>query len=221
MNRKLDVFGIGITVLTAKETMKIAMQYLESETVHAVEIITLEMLMQEKDDEVWREQVQQLDLVLLGEKALFATTELCDRTILKDLENRTFLRMFFRYLKKNKKTIYLLAEKEEELEKMKAFLKGYSHNLVIVGEAVLSPGNDSEETAINEINGVEPACILSGLSSPYGEQFIVRSKALLNARLWIGGILSLARMAEKKPIEKLGAFIRKKIFCYQIEKQKH
>ena len=87
--------------------------------------------------------------------------------------------------------------------------------------AVLSPGNDSEETAINEINGVEPACILSGLSSPYGEQFIVRSKALLNARLWIGGILSLSRMAEKKPIEKLGAFIRKKIFCYQIEKQKH
>lgn len=221
MNRKIDIFGIGITVLTAKDTMKTAMQYLESETVHAVEIMTLELLMQEKEDEIWREQIQQMDLVLPGEKALFATTELSDRMILKDLENRTFLRMFFRYLKKNKKTIYLLAEGEEELEKMKNFLKGYSHSLVIAGQAVLSPENGSEETVINEINGVEPDCILSGLSSPYGEQFIVRSKALLNARLWIGGILSLARLAEKKPIGKLGAFIRKKIFCYQIEKQKH
>jgi len=125
MNRKIDIFGIGITVLTAKDTMKTAMQYLESETVHAVEIMTLELLMQEKEDEIWREQIQQMDLVLPGEKALFATTELSDRMILKDLENRTFLRMFFRYLKKNKKTIYLLAEGEEELEKMKNFLKGY------------------------------------------------------------------------------------------------
>ena len=90
MNRKIDIFGIGITVLTAKDTMKTAMQYLESETVHAVEIMTLELLMQEKEDEIWREQIQQMDLVLPGEKALFATTELSDRMILKDLENRTF-----------------------------------------------------------------------------------------------------------------------------------
>ena len=83
MDRKINVFGIDITILTAKETMKLIMQYLEKETVNTIEIVTLAMLMKEKDDEIWREQVEKFDLVLPGEKTLFEASEECDRNLVK------------------------------------------------------------------------------------------------------------------------------------------
>ena len=123
MDRKINVFGIDITILTAKETMKLIMQYLEKETVNTIEIVTLAMLMKEKDDEIWREQVEKFDLVLPGEKTLFEASEECDRNLVKELENRTFLRMFLRYLCKNKKRLFLLADSTERLALMREQLK--------------------------------------------------------------------------------------------------
>lgn len=219
MTRKINIFGIDITVLTAKEAMKSVIQYLNGESISTVEIVTLEMLMQKKEDEVWKEQVQKFDLLLPGEKALFEA-EHSDRTILKDVENRTFLRMFFKYLQKNKKTLFLLAENPEELEQMQKRLQTYTQGMLIVGQAVLPAEKGLEENVINEINGVEPDCILSGLSSPRGEQFVVTSKALLNARLWIGGVSAFAEDKAQRPINRLGQFIRKKAFLCTLYRTK-
>ena len=65
---------------------------------------------------------------------------------------------------------------------------------------------------INEINGVEPDCILSALPSPRGEQFVVESRALLNARLWVGGLSVFSEEITRRPLGKIGQFIMKKIF---------
>lgn len=220
MNRKINIFGIDITVLTAKEAMKHAIQYLEEETVNTIEMVTLEMLMKEKDDEIWREQVQKFDLLLPGEKALFETSEELEYSLIRDVDNATFLKMFFRYLQKNKKTLFLLAESEEGLVRMRTALKPYASGLVIAGQAVLPSDGGMEENVINEINGIEPDCILSGLSAPYGETFANRRKALLNARLLLGGILEVLESKEKKTSGRIGQFIMKKFFRYQVKKQK-
>ena len=220
MDRKINVFGIDITILTAKETMKLIMQYLEKETVNTIEIVTLAMLMKEKDDEIWREQVEKFDLVLPGEKTLFEASEECDRNLVKELENRTFLRMFLRYLCKNKKRLFLLADSTERLALMREQLRSYAHGAVVAGHAILPADGGLEENVINEINGVEPDCILSALPSPRGEQFVVESGALLNARLWVGGLSVFSEEITRRPLGKIRQFIMKKIFCYQVEKQK-
>lgn len=220
MNRKINIFGIDITVLTAKEAMKRAIQYLEEESVNTIEMVTLEMLMKEKDDEMWREQVQKFDLLLPGEKALFEISEELECNLVRDVDNATFLKMLFKYLQKNRKTLFLLAEKEEELVRMRAALKPYASSLLIAGQAVLPADGSMEENVINEINGIEPDCILSGLPAPYGETFAVRRKALLNARLLLGGMLAVSESKEKKTAGRIGQFIMKKFFHYQVKKQK-
>lgn len=220
MNRKINIFGIDITVLTAKETMKCAIQYLEGETVNTIEMVTLEMLMKEKDDEIWREQVQKFDLLLPGEKALLETSEEPEYKLVRDVDNATFLKMFFKYLQKKRKTLFLLAESEEELVRIQAALKQYASGLLIAGRAVLPADGSMEENVINEINGIEPDCILSGLSTPYGETFAVRRKALLNARLLLGGMLAMSESKGRKTSGKIGQFIMKKFFHYQVKKQK-
>ena len=44
----------------------------------------------------------------------------------------------------------------------------------------------SEEEIINEINSLEPDCILSVLPSPKQEEFIKDNKSYINARVWMG-----------------------------------
>lgn len=221
MTRNIKIFGIDLQVLSAKETMKQMITYLETDLISTVEIITLSMIMKEKDNEDWREEVQQFDLLIPVDKTLFEASEELDRNIIKDIENKTFLRMFFRYLQKNKKTIFLLAEDEAELEKMKASVREYGHGLHVVGDAILTKESGLEENVINIINGIEPDCIVSGLHVPYSEQFIIRNRALLNARLWIGGMNFLYLKKNKKPMGKIGEFLMKKIFHYQVEKEKN
>lgn len=220
MDRKISIFGVDITVLTTKEAMKCVMQYLEGETVSTVEMITLEMLLKEKDDEIWIEQVQKFDLLLPGEKALFDAAEEAGHHLIQDVDNTMFLKMLFKYLQKNKKSLFLLAESEEELERIAEKLRSYVPGLPIAGRAMLTADGSMEENVINEINGMEPDCILSALSTPYGESFAVRRKALLNARLFLGGVSGLSGRKENKTAGKIGSFIRKKFFRYQLKKQK-
>lgn len=220
MNRKVKIFGIEIQVLSAKETMKRMIKYLETDMINTVEIVSLAMIMKEKDDEEWREEVEQFDLLIPVDQTLFESSEGLDRNLIKDIENKTFLRMFFRYLQKNKKTLFLLAESEESLLRMKNAVKGFGHGLQVAGEAVLTKESGLEENVINIINGIEPDCIISGLSVPYSEQFIVRNRALLNARVWIGGVNSLGNKEKRKTFGKIREFITKKIFHYQVEKEK-
>lgn len=220
MKRTVQVFGLDIQVLTAKEAMKAAIRYLEEETANTIEIVTLETLMNESANEQWREQMQQMDLLLAGEQALVETTDHHDKVLLRELENRLFLRMFFKYLQKNKKKLFLLAESEAELERMKEILHSYAHSLRVAGQAVLPPDSGLEESIINEINGIEPDCILSGLPSPRGEKFTAESRPLLNARLLVGGLEALSKSMSQKPIERIGKMIRKRVFRYHVEKEK-
>ena len=89
------------------------------------------------------------------------------------------------------------------------------------GWAVLPRDSGLEESIINEINSVEPDCILSVLPYPAQESFISDAKALLNARVWIGFGLSLIQENQKKrPVRKLRRFFLKREFLHLVDKQK-
>ena len=75
MENKIDIFEIDIDALTAKDTLKRIVQFMESETVSTVEIVTLELLVQGQDDPKWREKMQKMDLVLPGEKEILEALE--------------------------------------------------------------------------------------------------------------------------------------------------
>lgn len=46
MENRIDIFDIEIDALTAKDTLKKIVQYMKSETLSTVEVVTLELLVQ-------------------------------------------------------------------------------------------------------------------------------------------------------------------------------
>lgn len=230
MENRINIFGIEIDALTAKDTLKKIVQYMESETVSTVELVTLELLVQGQENPEWKEMMRRIDLVLPGERDILEASQkasgLPEGTpdsghLMKELEKKLFLKMLLRYLQRTRKKVFLLAGQETELLFLQEKLRPYAKGLLPVGHAILPEDGDRRESVINEINGVEPDCIISVLPYPEQERFISEAKALLNARVWVGCNISLFQEEHKKrPAGKLRRFLLKRTFIHLVDQQK-
>ena len=219
MTDNIEVMGIRLDCLTAKETMVRMMRFLEDDSVDIIEILSMDVLMKNSEDEQWRELVDGFGLVLPGEPEILKAADIGDRTRLKEAENRTFLKLFIKYLQKNQKKVFLLADTEEILNSAAEALAGYSGGLRLTGRGILAD-DSREENVVNDINGTETDCILSVLASPYQEQFIDRNKALLNAKIWFGcGAVFGGEQEKRFPIGRVKHFFRKRLFWWRAGKE--
>lgn len=221
MSDKINVLGIEMDCLTAKEAMLRAMEFMESDSVNTIEVLSMDALMKSREDPEWKAFTESLELVLPGESAILRAADVNDRLKMKEAENSTFLKLFMKYLQKNQKYIFLLAETEEEMARLEETVRRHSRGIHVTGTGILGPDGTGEEKVINDINGTETDCVLSVLSSPYQEAFISRSRSLLSAKLWFGCGIMHDRMYSAAGItRRLGYFFMKKRFFRQAEKER-
>ena len=213
MIEKMNIFDVEIPILTAKEAMIRAMQYLESESVDTIELVSMDMLMKERENAQWKEQINALTMLLPENTEILKAAEIENEKLFRETEENVFLKMFMKYMQKNHKKIFLLADSEENLGKVEAVLSRHNRGIRVTGQMVISENEEQIQDAINAINGTETDCILSVLPSPFQERFITANKALLNVRVWLGGGCAFTgHLDEIKLRNRIRFFIQKKIF---------
>ena len=221
MEKTINIFDVEMGCVSAKEAMMNALHFLENDSLDTIELMTMDMLMTGQDDPEWKKQVCGLDLVLPEETEILKAAGIEDRTLLKEAEERTFLRMFMKYLQKNEGRIFLLAGSDEELGRLEDSLRRYNRGVRVVGHAVFAETGGMEADVINDINGTETDCIFSVLRSPYQEHFITANKAFLKAKVWLGCGTVLGQSYDARRLGKrFKRFIMKSIFRYRVEQQK-
>ena len=186
MNEKINILNIELYQTSAKAAMQKVVQYMESDSINTVEIITMDMLLKGKDMPGWKEAVESLNLVLPGETEILEAAGVREKTLLRDTAGLVFLKMFLRYIQRNKKRVFLVAQSETELLEMESAIREHDRKLILAGRGVLPPDGAGIEQVINAVNGAETDCIFSLLPSPEQELLIQRNSALLNARVWFG-----------------------------------
>lgn len=221
MTEKLKVFDVELDVLNTKEAMNRFIRYMDEEKFSVVEVVTLEMLMQGQNDMQWKEHLKSFDMCLPGDCEIFEAAGVAERGLLRDIDSRLFQRLFLKYLEKNQKRIFLLAESEKELLFLEELLVPYK-GIVTAGSAVMPEEGIDGEAVVNEINGAVPDCVISVLSSPWQEKFVTERRGQLNTRVWLGYRSVLwKKESTEKATGRLYHFILKKIFHHQVEKQKN
>ena len=221
MNAKINVLDIEIDNCTAKEAMKKAVEYLASEPVNTIDLLTVDALMRQEEAAERRKIFDQLDLVLAGDGMILEAAGIESRKYLQETENQVFLRMFLRYLHKNHRRIYLLVESEEDGQELYDYLERAYGGIEIVGMAKVSAQNRADDMLVNAINGGEVDCVIAALSAPLQEDFIIRNRNLLDVRAFLGiGKSTLPVCRNSFVSGKLGQFLVKYIFKREIEKRK-
>ena len=220
MGEKINIFDVEIPCIKAKEAMIRAMYYMEQESLNTIELLSMKMLLNGQEDTQWKEQLNGLSMILPGRVEILEAAQVKDSILLRETDDKLFLRMFMKYMQKNHKKLFLLAESEEKLDKAEELLIRQNRGIQIIGKAVITQDGERIQNVINAINGTETDCILSVLSSPFQEQFIQRNKALLNARVWLGcGTAFRQNFEDMRLNNRIRHFVMKRLFRYRVGKQ--
>lgn len=221
MNGRIQVLNIGIDDCTAKEAMKQTVEYMGTEAINVIEMVTVDTLMYASGDPSLRENIEKMDLVIPGEKEILEGTDTAEKKQLQEIEQRTYLKMFFRFLHKNHSRVFLLVETEEEAEAFYRYLEESYSGIQVAGMAKVSSLDAADDLVVNAVNGAETDCVIAALSSPGQEDFIVRNRMLLNARVWLGvgkGENPIYRSGGR--LKKITQFINHRLFRHEVEKNR-
>ena len=153
MTEKISIFDVEISCIKAKEAMMQAIGFMKDDSVNTIELVSMESLMKEHENPEWKKKVSMQDLVLPGSVEILEAAKTDDARLLRETDNKLFLRMFLKYLQKNHHKIYLLAASQEELVKAEEALARYNQGIRVVGDAVIHP-EDGELTDADRIHGI-------------------------------------------------------------------
>ena len=100
MKSRVNVLEIELNNNTAKEAMQKVMEYMQTEPMNIVEIISADTLVKSKDNETLKDNIAQADLVLAGEQAVLEVAEVTERKKLQDAGSQLFVKMLLRFFHK-------------------------------------------------------------------------------------------------------------------------
>ena len=221
MDKKMNVLDVRLDNYTAKDAMKAVTEFLQTELMSTIEIVTVDSLMCVSQTPGLKEDIEALDLVLAGDAAILEAAGVSEKKKLQEAQNRVFLKMFLRYLHKNKMKVFVLGETEEEGQQLRAYIEEELAGIQLAGFAVVPEDESADDQITNVINGTEADCILACMNSPKKEQFIRRVRQVLNVKLWLGmgrGMISVSGMGGWK--EKLMEFVERMLMKREAEKIK-
>ena len=121
MNEKMNVLDVQLDNCTAKDAMKIIAEYMQTEELNTVDIVTVDTLMRATQLDGMKEELEKLDLLLPGDMAILEAAKITDRKRIQEMEDQTMLKMVFHYFHKkylklhlflSSHYIYLLYHKE-------------------------------------------------------------------------------------------------------------
>ncbi|MGN0333688.1 MAG: WecB/TagA/CpsF family glycosyltransferase [Lachnospiraceae bacterium] len=221
MNNRINVLDINIDKFTAKQAMKCFIEFMQTDPVDVIEMVTVENLMQMNETPDLKGSVRDFELILAGESMILESAGVTDKDYLLETEKQTFLKMLFRYLHKNHKRVYLLVDTQEEGQALYHYLEHHYRGVQIGGMAKVVDEDRADDMVVNAVNGADIDCVISTMSSPLQEDFILKNRSILNAHVWLG--LGKEVLDLKKTGIMLGRFtqfITKKIFQKEVERRK-
>lgn len=221
MKEKISVLDIYVDDCSPKEALKRVIGFQKEGPVSIVETVTASNLMLLSNQDHLKEDIREFDMILAGDPAILNTTTEFRKTSEHDVEQYTFLKLLLHYLHKNRKRLYLLVEDQEESREILGFLDRHYKGIFVAGMAKVVSKDRSDDMIVNAINGADADCVLSMLSTPLQEDFIINNKNLLNVNLWIGVGKSIFPYIKTLPMkERISKYIIRKIFQKMVKEEK-
>lgn len=186
MIKKVDILGIQLDNYTVREAIMRVETYLNNNELNVIESITAQMLLDSENDIKLKEVICSLDLAVIGEKEIIQAAGLGTMQRIRETEENDFYFEFFKRAERNRKSIFILGEKEEKVMQVKERLEQEFPKLIIVGEYAVENCVGNLEGVINDMNATTPDIILSVLPNPLQEHFLWEHKDKMNANIWYG-----------------------------------
>lgn len=202
MQASVKIMDIDVDMMTNDVFIQKMNEYLTDEHLDVILFASTDLLNRAVEDETYRQLIDQAELFLPGEEALLTNHHVDILEAGGMVVSCRSLGMMLENLTKEDRTLYIIAQDEEQVSELEAYCKTMQPELRVVGNYAYD--KELEDAAVvNEINSHTPDMILLNLETGIQETWIMEHASLLNARLCIaiGGVANLILAEQKEPPE--------------------
>lgn len=196
---KILVSDIEVYSGSANKALRKIIAYLESDPVQVVSLLYASSILRGKEYEEMKEAMKSFDLVLFGDEVALEVAGIRDGKTQREVRDRTLLKMLFHLFHKRGARIYILAESERDAREFREYFLRKYKGVRIVGLAKVLEGEKEYDKLLNDINGNQADCVISLLSSPFQERFIMEVKKRLDLRVFLGGGREILKLSKDNP----------------------
>ena len=198
MQASVNIMDIDVDMLTKDTFINKINEYLADDHLYVIFFASAESLDRAVKDSEYHNVIDKADLFLPGEEALLAAHHV---DILEAGGMVVSCKSFgdvLGNLEEQGRTIYIMAESEQEIFVLKNYCKRMQPGLKVTGSCVYSIGIE-DEAVINDINNCLPDMLLVNLQPCFQERWIIEHVPQLNLKLCIaiGGVAGLILAEEK------------------------
>lgn len=198
MQASVNIMGIDIDMLSEDIFIEKMNEYLADDYLNVIFFASAESLDRAVNDDDYHAILDKAELFLPGEEALLIEHHVDILEAGGMVVSCQSFGAVLENLKKQDRTIYIMAKNDGEVEILKSYCKRMQPELRVIGTCVYSEGLD-DEAVVNDINNCLPDLLLVDLYTGFQEQWIIEHASLLNANLCvaIGGVAGLILAQEK------------------------
>lgn len=178
--------GIELDNYSIRESLLIMEKFLNDTALNTVQMVNMELLALADTDPLVKEALSQCEFTVIGDRAILETAGVTSGQHLGEIDNKSFFVEFMKRIYRSNRSIYLIGQTQDEIDKFKKYLIDNFEHLKIVGEYAIDDCTPEYDDVVNDINIIMPDIILSVIPSPLQEKFLMEHKNKMCARLWYG-----------------------------------
>ncbi len=186
MVRKREVMGFMLDVGTMRDSLLVMERYLNEDILNVVQIVNSAFLVLATSDEAVGDYLRGCDYTVVQDENILRSVDIAGAARLDQAACKVFFGEFIKRVYRMNRSVYLLAENEKDLTRLKDYLAENCERLKIIGEAVLPETSEEEEQTVNDINFALPDVVISVVSAQRQAQFVLAHREKCSAHLFIG-----------------------------------
>lgn len=200
MIKQIQLLGMTFPNYSLRDELQLAQEALRSERLCMFLTMSMQSLMKvsSSGSEEEKSFVEQADLIVVEDPEILSVAGITSNQRIREASDHLFFAELMKRLQRGQQQIYLVASKNAALEKIKEILDERYEKLHIVGQYSIEEYPDDLDRMINEINSAAPDVILSVMPTPGQEEFLMKNRSKLLAKLWYGLGENYSLLLEKK-----------------------
>lgn len=221
MAKYIEVFGLMLETYTVRENMQFFEEFINSEELNIVTVVSSYMLMAALNDEELKDFIKNTDLRVIGDSVIYEVMDDNFEQQYGQIKKQELEEQFLKCLIRKKKRVYFLGYSEEQIKRFDSYMQDNYPDLIIAGTFGEGIEEDKVEHIINQINSADVDVLLLNFHSPEQENFIRKNKHLIHAKLCIcmgDGIRSRYPMGVR--ISKIKGLLDQTLFKRKVLKYK-
>lgn len=183
--QKYTILGITLYDYGAREALRNTDSFLHNGALNTIAYISSSNLAQASKDEQLKDCLEAIDMTVCTEPDVLEAAGIAGRNRIREIDEKVYLRELFRKCGRNRNSVYLLADTQDNLEVLQEIVSEYQDNLLIKGCGVYEDFGSQPERLVNNLNDLAPEVIISRMPWPTDVQLMHAYGHFVNAELWV------------------------------------